>query len=81
MIFAQLTYGEALRAIESSLNSQREKLYHMGFKCNNLARNTIANANEIRDYRIYEELASILTLRTKELYSDEKILEPVFKFI
>jgi len=75
MIFAQLTYREGLRAIESSLNSQREKLYHMGFKCNNLARNTIANANEIRDYRIYEELASILTSRVKELYSDEKILD------
>jgi transposase len=47
----------------------------MGFKCNNLARNTIAIANEIRDYIIYEELASILTSRAKELYSDEKILD------
>ena len=75
MIFAQLTYREGLRAIESSLNSQREKLYHMGFKCNNFARNTIANANEIRDCRIYEELAGILTSRAKELYSNEKILD------
>ena len=75
MIFAQLTYREGLRAIESSLNSQRAKLYHMGIRCGQIARNTIANANEIRDYRIYEELANILVARAKELYSDEKILD------
>ena len=75
MIFAQLTYREGLRAIEYSLNSQRTKLYHMGFKCNNIARNTIANANEIRDYRIYEELANLLTIRAKELYVNDKILD------
>ena len=74
MIFAQLTYREGLRAIESSLNSQRAKLYHMGIRCKQVARNTIANANEVRDYRIYEELAHALTARAKELYSDEKVL-------
>ena len=75
MLFAQLTYREGLRAIESSLNSQRTKLYHMGIRCEQIARNTIAKANEVRDYRIYEKLASILTIRAKELYSDEKILD------
>lgn len=75
MIFAQLTYREGLRAIESSLNSQRAKLYHMGIRCEQIARNTIAKANEVRDYRIYEKLANILTARAKELYSDEKILD------
>ena len=74
MIFAQLTYREGLRSIESSLNSQRAKLYHMGIRCKQVARNTLANANEIRDYRIYEELAHALTARAKELYSDEKVL-------
>ncbi len=58
MIFAQLTYREGLRAIEASLNSQRAKLYHMGIRCEQIARNTIAKANEVRDYRIYEELAN-----------------------
>ena len=46
-----------------------------GFKCNNIARNTIANANEVRDYRIYEELANVLTARAKELYGNEKVLD------
>lgn len=75
MIFAQLTFRESLRAIEASLNSQRVKLYHMGIRCGQIAHNTIADANEARDYKIYEELANILTARAKELYSDEKILD------
>ena len=75
MIFAQLTSREGLRAIESSLNSQRAKLYRMGIRCEKIARNTIAKANEVRDYRIYEKLANILTARAKELYSNEKVLD------
>jgi hypothetical protein len=75
MIFAQLTYRESLRAIEASLNSQGAKLYHMGIRCGKIARNTIANANEVRDYRIYEELAGSLTTMAKELYSSDKILD------
>lgn len=75
MLFAQLTYREGLRSIESSLNSQRAKLYHMGIRCDKIARNTIANANEVRDYRIYEELAAVLATRAKELYVDDKILD------
>jgi hypothetical protein len=75
MLFAQLTYREGLRSIESSLNSQRAKLYHMGIRCNKVARNTLANANEVRDYRIYEELATALAARAKELYAKDKILD------
>jgi hypothetical protein len=75
MIFAQLTYRESLRSIEYSLNSQREKLYHMGIRCEQIARNTIAKANEVRDYRIYEQLANILVAKAKELYKDDKILD------
>lgn len=75
MIFAQLTYRDSLRSIECSLNSQREKLYHMGIRCDKVARNTIAKANEVRDYRIYEKLANILTSRAKVLYEDDKILD------
>jgi IS4 transposase len=75
MIFAQLTFRESLRAIESSLNSQRAKLYHMGIRSNKIARNTISNADETRDYRIYEQLANALTARAKVLYRDEKVLD------
>lgn len=75
MIFAQLTYREGLRSIESSLNSQRAKLYHMGIRCEQIARNTLAKANEVRDYKIYESLANLLTIRAKELYSEDKILD------
>lgn len=79
MLFAQLTYREGLRSIESSLNSQRAKLYHMGIRCDKIARNTLANANEVRDYRIYEELAGILATRAKELYAEDKILDATDK--
>jgi IS4 transposase len=75
MIFAQITFRESLRAIEASLNSQRAKLYHMGIRCNKIARNTISNADETRDYRIYEQLANVLTARAKVLYRDEKVLD------
>jgi hypothetical protein len=75
MIFAQITFRESLRAIESSLNSQRSKLYHMGIRCEKIARNTIANADETRDYRIYEQLANVLTARAKVLYQNEKVLD------
>lgn len=46
----------------------------MGIRCGFVARNTIAKANEVRDYRIYEELANILSIRAKNLYSEDKIL-------
>ena len=75
MIFAQLTKRESLRGIEICLSSQKNKLYHMGFGNCNISRNTISNANETRDYRIYEELSLILIERAKKLYKNESVIE------
>ena len=52
MAFAQLTHRRSLRDIESCLEAQRTKLYHSGFR-SLVKRNTLANANRKRDYRIY----------------------------
>lgn len=51
MAFAQLTYRESLRDIEACLRAQNNKLYHMGIR-SNVSRNTLSNANKIRDWRI-----------------------------
>ena len=59
MAFAQLTFHDSLRDIEACLRSQKRILYHMGFR-SVVARNTLANANEKRDWRIYAEFAQIM---------------------
>src|ERR1039458_1713862 len=59
MAFAQLTYRESLRDIESSLRAQSAKLYHLGIR-GNVSRNTLANANATRDWRIYTSFAERL---------------------
>jgi hypothetical protein len=56
MAFAQLTYRESLRDIESCLAAQAQKLYHMGLR-QPVRRSTLADANERRDWRIYAEFA------------------------
>jgi hypothetical protein len=56
MAFAQLTYRESLRDIEACLRAQPGKLYHRGIR-SRPARNTLANANAVRDWRIYADLA------------------------
>lgn len=56
MAFAQLTYRESLRDVEACLRAQNNKLYHMGIR-GQIARNTLANANKVRDWRIYADLA------------------------
>lgn len=71
MAFAQLTYRESLRDIESCLNSMRGKLYHMGFG-GTIARSTLAYANETRDWRIYADFAQVLIHSAKGLYKDEE---------
>ena len=53
MAFAQLTYRESLRDIEVCLSAQSSKLYHMGFR-HEIKRATLADANELRDWRIHE---------------------------
>ena len=70
MAFAQLTYRESLRDIEACLRSRENQLYHMGFR-SRVARNTLAHANEKRDWRIYAEFAQVLIHIAKELYVDE----------
>ncbi len=70
MAFAQLTYRESLRDIEACLRAQRAKLYHMGLR-GRVSRNTLANANEKRDWRIYADFAQALIAMARPLYIDE----------
>ena len=70
MAFAQLTYRESLRDIEVCLAAQAGKLYHMGISAA-VARSTLADANEARDWRIYFELAQRLISKARALYVDE----------
>ena len=67
MAFAQLTYRESLRDIEACLRSAGTKLYHMGIR-SRVSRNTLANANQVRDWRIYADFAQILISMARELY-------------
>ena len=71
MAFAQLTYRESLRDIEVCLAAQAGKLYHMGIGAA-VARSTLADANESRDWRIYFELAQRLIVKARALYVDEE---------
>jgi transposase len=68
MSFAQLTYRESLRDIEACLRSMRRKLYHMGFR-GTVARTTLADANESRDWRIYADFAQVLIRIARPLYA------------
>ena len=70
MAFAQLTFRESLRDIESCLRAQRSKLYHLGIR-SAVARNTLANANAVRDWRIYADFAQSLIGIARPLYVDE----------
>jgi Domain of unknown function (DUF4372)/Transposase DDE domain len=70
MAFAQLTYRESLRDIETCLSAQASKLYHMGFS-QSVARSTLADANERRDWRLYAEFAQHLISRARKLYAQE----------
>jgi hypothetical protein len=67
MAFAQLTYRESLRDIEACLRAAEPKLYHMGIR-GKVSRNTLANANQVRDWRIYEDFAQLLIARARKLY-------------
>jgi transposase len=72
MAFAQLTYRESLRDIETCLSAQAAKLYHMGFR-EPVRRSTLADANETRDWRIYAALAQTLIVRARKLYAGEDL--------
>ena len=71
MAFAQLTYRESLRDIVTCLNSHRSKLYHMGFR-GKIARSTLADANELRDFRIYQDFGYVLIDIASKLYRNEE---------
>src|ERR1700688_3967798 len=70
--FAQLTYLESLRDIEACLRSVGGKLYHMGFR-GKVARSTLADANESRDWRIYADFAQVLIAIARPLYVHDPI--------
>jgi transposase len=70
MAFAQITFRESLRDIEACLRSQKNKLYHMGIR-GPISRNTLSNANKIRDWRIYADLAQSLISIARRLYINE----------
>ena len=71
MAFAQLTYRHSLRDIETCLNSIKPKLYHLGFR-GTIARNTLAKANQNRDWRIYADFAHILIAQARKLYAQDR---------
>jgi transposase len=73
MAFAQLAYRESLRDIEVCLKAQRNKLYHMGIRTKTVARSTLANANEKRDWRIFADFAQSLIQIARPLYADEDL--------
>jgi uncharacterized protein DUF4372/DDE family transposase len=70
LAFAQLTGRESLRDIEACLGSMQPRLYHMGFR-SEVRRNTLANANEQRDWRIYADVAQVLIRQARELYTHD----------
>jgi hypothetical protein len=70
MAFAQLAYRESLRDIECCLRAMREKLYHMGIR-GKVSRSTLADANEVRDWRIYSDFAQVLIHEARSLYVED----------
>jgi transposase len=71
MAFAQLTGRESLRDIETCLRSLGSSLYHAGFR-GNISRSTLADANENRDWRIYQDFAQVLIAQARSLYVNEE---------
>ena len=71
MAFAQLTYRESLRDIEVNLRAQARRLYHMGFRCQTISRNTLANPNATRPLQIYADFAQHIIGIARPLYAME----------
>jgi len=72
MVFAQLTWREGLRDIATCLNARPATLHHLGFS-QPVAKSTLADANELRDWRIWEDLAKILMRKARPLYAGESL--------
>ena len=73
MAFAQLTYRESLRDIETCLRAHQSKLYHMGIRSASVAHNTLSKANERRDWRIHADFSQSLIRMARPLYADENL--------
>jgi hypothetical protein len=76
MAFAQLTYRESLRDIETCLRSLGSTLYHSGIR-STISRSTLADANERRPWKIYQDLALVLIDRARVLYRDDRLLREI----
>ena len=72
LAFAQLTYRESLRDIETCLRAIPSRLYHMGFR-SEVSRSTLAKANQQRDWRIYADVAQVLMRQARQLYAHEEM--------
>src|SRR6266700_8037889 len=72
LAFAQLTHRESLRDIETSLRAMQPKLYHAGFR-SAIARSTLAEANESRDWRLYADFAHVLIAIARPLYAHDDL--------
>jgi len=70
LAFAQLTYRESLRDIETCLRAHQAKLYRLGIR-GNIAKSTLADANESRDWRIYQDFALSQIKLARKLYSQD----------
>ena len=73
MAFAQFTARESLRDIEVNLRAQSARLYHMGFRCKTISRNTLANANATRPWQMYADFAQHLIGIARPLYAEEPL--------
>jgi len=71
LAFAQLTTRESLRDIEINLRAQSKHFYHMGLRCKTISRNTLANANRVRSWEVFADLAHHLITTACTLYADE----------
>ena len=72
LAFAQLTYRESLRDIETCLRALEPKLYHAGFR-GRVSRSTLADANRTHDWRIFADFAHVLIARARELYGHDSL--------
>ncbi len=83
LAYAQMAGRESLRDIETCLNSHREKLYHIGFR-GAVSRSTLADANERRDWRIFQDFGLVLIRMAQRLYQDEpfalELEQPIYAF-
>ena len=72
MAFAQLTYRESLRDIQACLRASQSRLYHLGIR-GKVSRNTLAHANQNRDWRIYDDFAKVIIAKARKLYASDSI--------